>query len=165
ELSRSTPGSDDPGPAEMRWVALVSLTVAMGCGTSPSAQFFTLDALRPAGPPPTTAGAPLKVVAVHVPSVLDRQEIVEEGAAGTLSVSDEHRWGAPFGDMVRRVLTQDLAARLPKDMVLFPDQPAPPGANDLVVDILEFERDASGAVVFDGSWSLVQGSSDSTLLA
>jgi len=102
---------------------------------------------------------------VHVPSVLDRQEIVEEGAAGTLSVSDEHRWGAPFGDMVRRVLTQDLAARLPKDMVLFPDQPAPPGANDLVVDILEFERDASGAVVFDGSWSLVQGSSDSTLLA
>ena len=148
-----------------RTAALVLLATVAACGSSPAAQFFTLDAVRPVSASAGNTGVPLKLVAVHIPALLDRQEMVREGAGGTLSVNDEHRWGAPFDDMVRRVLTQDLAARLPKDMVVFPEQPAPDSTNALVVDILEFQGDTFGAVTFDGSWSILRKGSDNAVVS
>ncbi len=62
--------------------------------------------------------------------------------------------------MVRRVLTEDLTARLPQGTVLAPDVPAPPTARGIVVYIEEFQPEPSGRVVLDVSWSVVgsQGS-------
>ncbi len=134
----------------------LGLTVA-GCGSSPPTHYYTLD------PEPTAArlvaAVPLQVVAVHIAPSLDRQAIVSETAANEIEISDQSRWSAPFDDMVRRVLTQDLAARLPEGMVVLPQQPAPPNVHKVVVDILQFEREATGDVVFDGSWSLLRAGS------
>jgi len=150
----------------MRRVAqLVTLFTLMGCGSSPPVQFYTLDAVRPAAAPVRAPVDPLQVLAVHIPATLDRQEIVRESTASRLAISDQHRWGAPLADMIRRVLTQDLASRLPAGTVVFPDEPAPDSLRELVVDVLRFDRDPAGVVTFDGSWSVVPSGSASPILS
>ena len=60
--------------------------------------------------------------------------------------------------MVRRVLTQDLQNRLPPGTVIGPNAPAPANARRIVVDVLLFEPNGSGAVTLDVDWALIQGS-------
>lgn len=143
---------------------LIVCALILGCGHSPPAQFFTLSAIAPADrvAAPT---APIQVAAIHIPPALDRQEIVSESTATQLSISDQHRWGAPLDDMVRRVLTQDLAERLPPGTVIYADEPAPSSTRRLVVDILRFDADPDGAVIFSGSWSLVSSLGDSIIVS
>lgn len=109
-------------------------------------------------PPSDSSGshsAPLRVAAVHIPPALDRREIVRFGAGDRLEISGEHRWGAPFDEMVQQVLTQDLVERLPVDQVVLPLGPAPSGTQSVVIDLLQFQSNASGNVVLQGSWSLL----------
>jgi hypothetical protein len=130
-----------------------------GCASSPPVQFYTLGVV-PAERRMGALDAPVQIGAVHLPSVLDRQEMVRERGPNQLELSNEHRWGAPLADMTRRVLTQDLQDRLPASMVVLPEQPAPPHTRVIVIDILKFESESSGHVVLQGSWSLVSTGSD-----
>lgn len=141
---------------------LMSVLMLVGCASSPPVQFFTLDPISTQPPSVHRNNTTLQVAAIHIPALLDRQEMVRKTAANTIEVSDQHRWAAPFGQMAQRVLTQDLAQRLPAGSVILPNQPAPPGTALVVVDILQFETDAKGTVVFDGSWSLLHEDTHST---
>lgn len=134
---------------------LISVLMLVGCASSPPVQFFTLDPVPTQPSPARHINLTLQVVAVHIPALLDRQEMVRKTAANTIEVSDQHRWAAPLGQMAQRVLTQDLVQRLPAGSVILPSQPALPGTALVVVDILQFETDANGTVNFDGSWSLL----------
>jgi uncharacterized lipoprotein YmbA len=148
----------------MKLVRLLTAAGAMAllaaCATSPAVQFYTLAPVAPQQRPAHVTGAPLQVAAVHIPPALDRQEMVRRSSANELEMSDSNRWGAPLAQMVRRVITQDLDRRLPQGMVVFPDEPAPPETDAIVVDILRFDADASGAVEFVASWSLLPPGSD-----
>jgi len=130
------------------------------CGHSAPTRIFTLDAVSPQAALPMAAapygGAPFRVDAVHLPSALDRVEVVRQTMAERLEVSDFDHWGAPLGDLARRALTQDLVARLPAGAVIYPDAPKPPGAGGLVVDVLTFRRTDQGYVL-DASWTLLAG--------
>jgi uncharacterized protein len=137
------------------WLA-VGACLTAGCGTSPPTRFFTLDATAPATHL-EAHGAPLEVDAVHIPSTLDRETIVRGETDHQLTISSRDRWGADLGELVRRVLTQDLAARLPAGMVLPPDAPAPDNARGLVVEILAFQPKGPD-LVLDADWTLLQGS-------
>jgi uncharacterized lipoprotein YmbA len=94
---------------------------------------------------------------VHLPSILDREELVRSSAAGEVDVISDHRWAAPLAPMVRRVLSQDLASRLPAGSVLMPDQPASVETRVLVLELTEFLPDAKGGVSLQGVWSLLPG--------
>jgi uncharacterized lipoprotein YmbA len=65
--------------------------------------------------------------------------------------------------MIQRVLTQDLAQRLPSNGIVLPQEPAPSRHDAIVVDILQFDEDAGGRVIFDGSWSLTASDADKPL--
>lgn len=149
----------------MRGMALVAaaLTVA-GCGSSPPTRFYTLDAVAPQSSPRHALQTPVKVDAVHVPAVLDRRSIVRGESGNELQISSQDRWGADFGEMARRVLTQDLEQRLPSGTVIPPDSPAPDNARGIVVEILSFEPDGAGQVALDADWTLLQGSPAQPLL-
>jgi uncharacterized protein len=130
------------------------------CRSSPPAKFYTLASVAPAHADRANADSttvPLQVSAVHIPSILDRQEMVSESTATHIAISDQHRWVAPIAEIVRRVLTQDLAERLPSGSVIYVDEPAPARVKAIVVDILRFDGTANGMVVFDGGWSMVSG--------
>lgn len=150
-------------------LALAALLLA-GCGHSPRTQFFTLGVVRasqradqyvdaPAQGVPAQGAAvqdvPVQLRAVHIPEVLDRLELVSSLSGGRLQIDQFSQWGAPMEDMVRSVLSQDLAERLPAGMVIAAQAPAPPDSQGLVVDVQEFEPEADGRVVLDAAWTLL----------
>lgn len=152
--------------------ALAALAVPIlgplaGCASSPPSHFYLLTAVTPATTQ-TASGklrAPVRVAAVHLPSTLDRQEIVRTGPGNRIEIDGFHRWGAPLDEMAQRVLTQDLVARLPAGDVVLPNSPAPSGTDNLVVDLVAFQSNADGSVRLEGSWSLLApGASTPTLI-
>jgi hypothetical protein len=138
---------------------LALLTLA-GCASSPPTRYFALDPAPPGASPAASqtdaSAVPVKVDAVHIPPALDRDSIVLGENANQLQISSQDRWAGDLGEMIRRVLTQDLAQRLPSGMVIAPESPAPPTARGLVVDILTFQPQG-GEVVLDADWTLLKG--------
>jgi uncharacterized lipoprotein YmbA len=137
-----------------RSFAAVMLAAALlsGC-TGATTRFYTIEP----GPPPAAhpyVGAPFRVDAVHIPASLDRPELVRDAGGGRFTVSDNDHWAAPVGELLRRVLTQNLAAQLPAGKVVYPDAPKPPGSGGLVVDILSISS-AGGQMTMEASWTLI----------
>ena len=122
------------------------------CASTPT-KFFTLDPVAGAQPVASSyAGPALKLLAVHIPPVLDREELVQESAPGEIKVHDFEHWSAPLGLTARQVLVQDLAARLPPGEVTGPDSPSGPHVAALSVDVVAFSAGPSGGVL-QASWS------------
>lgn len=139
-------------------LTLFLLLFLAGCGSSPKTNFYTLSV------PPATSGrhsisSPVQLAAVHVPPSLDRRQMVRMTNANSVAISETNRWSAPFDDMVRNVLSEDLAALLPKGKVILPRAPAPAGTGTLVVTLTQFGPDASGEVRLNGSWALLNSAS------
>lgn len=142
---------------------MIPLLTLAGCASSPPTRFFALEPLPPAAPAAAARGAPVRVDAVHLPPALDRQAMVRGESGNQLQISSQSLWAGDLAEMVRRVLTQDLAQRLPSGMVIAPQSPAPPDARGLVIDILTFQPQA-GEVVLDADWTLVQGAQSNPVL-
>jgi uncharacterized protein len=142
-----------------RRLALVSLGALLvaACASSPPSKFYTLATVPSSGAAPATSGAtpPVRVASVRIPPVLDRQEIARPSAGNQLEINGEERWDAPLDQMIQQVLTQDLIARLPPGAIILPGAPAPANLDSIAVNILQFQSDVTGSVVFEGSWSLV----------
>ena len=62
--------------------------------------------------------------------------LCSETSANRFTISDNDHWAAPLDGLLRRVLTQGVAARLPSGKVIFPDSPKPIDTGSVVVDIL-----------------------------
>ena len=143
---------------------LALLAAMAGCRSSPPQQFYVLDAVSGAYAIATQPAKPVQVAAINIPPTLDRQEMVREDGPDSVKISNVHRWGAPLADMIQNVLTQNLMQRLAAGRVIAPRTAAPAGTYEITVDILKFERDSSGEVVFDGAWSLYRLGSDTPIL-
>ena len=127
------------------------------CGSSPKTHFYTLSV----APGSTGHGiqTPVQLAAVHIPPSLDRRQMVRLTSANSVEISEVNRWSAPFDEMVRNVLAQDLAARLPTGKLILPRAPAPQGTRTIVVTVVKFGPDPSGEVKLDGSWALLDAAS------
>jgi len=94
---------------------LLALVILLaGCGASPPSKFYVLTA-DPV-PPRAAATATGNTVAlgrITLPGALDRPQIARRRGANEIVFSEEERWAGPLDDMMRRVLADDLAARLP----------------------------------------------------
>lgn len=149
--------------------ALLLMTLS-ACASSPPTRFFALDPTAPAAPggaAPSEAqndATPVEIDAVHIPPELDRNAMVRGESGNQLEISSRDRWAGDLGEMIRGALTQDLASRLPRGMVIAPDSPAPESARGLVVDILTFQPQARGEVVLDADWTLLEGSQSNPVL-
>jgi uncharacterized lipoprotein YmbA len=119
-------------------------------------RFYTLTSIAPETRPDASAGAtPLRLARVTVPGELDRAQLVRRIDPTRLQIDDQDRWAAPLDEMIRRVLSADLAARLPANSVL--DATASAAGERLqalAVDIHEFYADQSCAVTLRATWVL-----------
>ena len=140
-----------------RLMPVLALLMLTACASSPPTHFYALDPVEAGAGPHDVAGAPVKIDAVHIPPALDRSSMVRGESGNQLDISSQDRWAGDLGEMIRRVLTQDLAERLPSGMVIAPESPAPANARGIVVDILTFQPQAAGDVVLDAEWTLLQG--------
>jgi uncharacterized lipoprotein YmbA len=148
----------------MRRLLVLTVCASLAaCGSSPKTHYHALTAMRGQGERRTVAH-PVQVAAVHIPPTLDRRQIVLKRTGNSLTIASHDRWSAPLDLMTRRILAQDLAARLPKDAVVLPDAPMPADAGQIVVTLTRFGPDGHGRAALAGSWALtIGGSSKPTL--
>jgi uncharacterized lipoprotein YmbA len=113
-------------------------------------RYYTLTPVAPASAP-TAASMTVRLGRVSIPRETDRSELVQRIDATQINLHEQDRWAAPFEDLVRRTLKDDLDARLPDS--------GNPGASSrvLAVEIEEFIADASCNVVLRATWSLTEG--------
>jgi uncharacterized lipoprotein YmbA len=135
----------------------------LACSSSPPIQYHTLKAIAPAA---AIANASNQIVVrvqpVVIPPELDRLQLVSRSGPYSVHIADSDRWAAPLDDQVRRVVSDDLTARLPPNLVADPNEPA---TNDprrlLSVEIADFYSDDTCATTLRANWTLRSPNGDS----
>ncbi len=144
-------------------LAAMSLVV-VACSSSPPIRYYTLTEVPGTTRLQTTASTiPVRLDRVTIPTELDRSQLVRRIDSTRLRIVENDRWAAPLEDTIRRVLSDDLASRLPPDRVANPFEPAVgEKRQSLSVDIQEFYGDATCSVTLRAAWVLKQPDSQST---
>ena len=121
------------------------LFLAMAGCASPNPDIYTLQA-NP-GAPVSTAAHVIELRKPGLAGYLDRSDIVLTNANYRVNTNSQLRWAEPIGDMIGRVLTEDLSQRLPNSTV-FNESGAITADADLRVeiDIQRFDQGADGRV-------------------
>jgi uncharacterized lipoprotein YmbA len=127
----------------------VGVALLLGGCASPNPNLYTLAA-RP-GPVRALGPALVVVRSIGIPRYLEREEIVRTSSADRVVVASNDWWGEPLAVMIRRVLAEDLAQRLPASNVLAGEGVIgmQPDA-EIEVTLERFDRDASGTVTLAG---------------
>jgi hypothetical protein len=139
----------------MYWAGAALVLLLAGC-SSPDNKYFTLSTEAPAAPASSAADRTISVDEVTIPSYLDRPQIVIRQDANRANVHEYERWLEPLDNMLRRVLSADLAARLGAAHVL--DKPAKDTAL-IAVTIDEFGQE-NDRVVLRGQWTMKTAGKD-----
>jgi uncharacterized lipoprotein YmbA len=148
----------------MRYLAIPRLALALALAGCASAD-PTYYTLQPA--PGTPHPGPRLSIEIRRPGLagyLDRSDVVLKSADYKLAVNSQIRWAEPLGDMIGRILAQDLSQRLP-DSSVFTESgaiSADPSLR-LEVDILNFDTDAAGAVVLNAQIAVERGTTHTPL--
>ena len=133
------------------------ISIALGCQSTRSANYYVLVAVPPAQVPSGDAaeGALVVVDPIVLPGYLERPQLVSRGNPGELNLSHDERWSEDLSENASRVLADDLAERIPSDRVgvLQPGSPQR-GGTRLRVEISRFERGTDDGVELVARWSL-----------
>jgi hypothetical protein len=136
----------------VRLSVLAAALLLAGCGTSLPSKFYVLTA-EPAPPRfGAPAGSTVALGRVSLPGALDRPALARRRGGNEIVYSEEERWAGPLDDMVRRVLADDLAARLPAGVSLVESAAKPPPGVTIAVEISRFDADETGAVTLAARW-------------
>jgi uncharacterized lipoprotein YmbA len=140
----------------LRAVVMLGFGLLCGCGASPPTRFYILNDIAPTAPPAAVSNRiAVRVEPLAIAPELDRPELVTRSGANRVHVAGLERWAAPLPGQIRRVLSDDLAARLPPGLVADPDEPATSEPRrSLSIAIEEFYGDDSCAVSLRAGWSL-----------
>ena len=135
---------------------MLAALLGLAACSSPEPRYFTLVAT----PGTSLPGGP-RTVMLRRPGIagyLDRPDIVRTGGDYQLRLASGERWGEPFGDLVGRILSEDLSRRLPGTSVYTESGAisADPDAT-IEVDFQRFDADASGTVTLSVQWSIEKG--------
>ncbi len=120
--------------------------LAVASCASPDPSYYTLAAIR--GTPVPGGPALVELRRPGIAGYLDRSEITRSNTPYQLKLASNERWGEPFGDMVGRVLAEDLNSRLAGTSVFSAAGAISADAGARVeIDIQRFDADAGGQVI------------------
>jgi uncharacterized lipoprotein YmbA len=135
---------------------LASFAFVSACGTSPPPRRFVM-APRP-GATTLPARVRIMIANVGVAKYLDQPQIVRHSSEYEVTLADLERWGEGMGDMVARILAEDLAARLTEAQVFVGDGPATVQADvSLELYVERFDPDPDGTVILATRWTIRRG--------
>jgi uncharacterized lipoprotein YmbA len=132
--------------------AAASLTL-LGCGTSATPLYYTLDSTSAStGAPPADYG--VMVGPVTVPASVDRPQFVVQVAPNRVEIDEFNRWAAPLPEGISRTITGDLAVLLDT-----PDVATAPFANfdpayRVTINVQRFDSVPGRSVLIDAVWAV-----------
>ena len=140
--------------------APVLLAAGLAClRSSPPVVFHTLEPIPAAAADPAPAGPALavEVLPVRLPELLRRPQLVEARGPGRLGLLEDHRWGNPLDQDMRRVLVADLALLLRSEAVV----PSPYGdrvgaAYRVEVTVESCQAQPGAGLALRASWMLTR---------
>ena len=136
--------------------AAVGVCAVIGCASSPPMHYYTLSTVPAASRLTVPSDAiPIRLDRVTIPGELDRLDLVRRVDSNRIQIAEQDRWAAPLDEMIRRVLSEDLASSLPPQWVVSPNEPSVGERRQSVaVDVQEFYADATCAVTLRASWTV-----------
>jgi len=143
-------------------VAMLAAVLLAGCsGLSGSKQekttFYSLASARDLSPIMTVGKTMIVGVGpVYLPDYLNRPQIVTFTSAYELDLSEFNRWGGSLDSDMNRILTQNLSRLLPAmRIVSLPVRITASPDLQVALQVLSFERTASGEVILNVSWGVL----------
>jgi uncharacterized lipoprotein YmbA len=134
--------------------ACLLVTLSLASCASQNAKIYTLVAL---GGDVRTSGHPItmSIATVDVPKYLDRPQIVRRSGEVELGIAEFERWGEPLGNMVQRILAEDLIRRLPPGSVVTTSSTLTGGEKSSVeLSLSRFDAEADGTIVLEAQWRI-----------
>lgn len=146
---------------------LASLWLGLaGCAsyTTEPSRFYALIPAVVAAPLQPLPKLMLGVGPVHLPTYLDRQQMVTRVQATQLEVNEFERWGGSLEQNIRDVLAENLSRLLASDGVItYPWMRRMPVAYQVTLDVRQFEQDPGGRVQLVVQWQLFEGDAERLL--
>lgn len=137
-------------------IALSGCTGLLGRESAPTSFFLLNPVARTQQAVAVKDGPAVGVFPVRLPAYLDRTSIVTRTSANELDIASFDAWGAPLSQNMTSVIAENLSILIPSDRVFpAPVNVAIPINYEVAVDVVEFERDAAGAVRLTARWSLM----------
>jgi uncharacterized lipoprotein YmbA len=131
------------------------VAVAAGCGSSPSARFYTLSA--------TAAGASassnmsVAVWPVAVPAAVDRPQMVVTVSPNQVRLEELNRWASPLSSDIGRVVAENLVTMLGTPRVAVSPQTLTPDADYRVaIEVQRFDSALGEAATLEAVWSVAR---------
>ncbi len=132
-----------------------------GCA-SPDPALYTLAAQPGTEIPPAAARSKphsVELRRIGLAGYLDRPGIVRAASAYRLDMAPDARWAAPFGQMLERVIAEDLELRLPGVSVVTESGGIPTQSDRVLkLDIQRLDADPAGDMVLTGQAALLDAS-------
>jgi uncharacterized lipoprotein YmbA len=145
--------------------SLIGLFLLAGCAESKPSRFYVLTPLAAGKPTHAPDGLAIGVGPVVIPQYLDKPQIVTRSSDNRLDVGDVDQWGGRLSDNITRVLAENLSGLLATDRVsIYPWTDATAVGLQVTLDIVEFERDAGGAVTLSAFWNITDVASAKILV-
>ncbi|GAC1306424.1 MAG: PqiC family protein [Steroidobacteraceae bacterium] len=134
--------------------ASVALLVA-ACASAPD-RFYTLHTMPESAGPASAHPSIHMQMAVTIPVLVDRAELVVDTSSTEVQLLDHERWGAPLSDQVARTLAGDIELRRPDILVgdHAYDQSAAPTIS-VKVDIVRMSVRRGGPAQLEAHWRIV----------
>ncbi len=132
--------------------SLLLALVAAGCGPSPTARFYTLDATAAADGRAPVAHT-IVVGPVSIPPAVDRPQLVVVVAPNQVTVDEFNRWAAPLDDEIARAVAGDLAVLLGASVAAAPATGFT-ATHRVTIDVQRFDSVPGDAVTVDALWAV-----------
>lgn len=136
----------------LQTLALAALLLA-GCGSTPPSSLYVLEAKAVPAARTATEGRRIEVVAVRIPDLWDRPQIVLSKPGGQVDFNEFNRWAVPLKSDVPRVVTRNLVGLLGTSTVwLREDFPGARPDARVQVSIEQIEAVAGQQLRMEVSW-------------
>jgi uncharacterized lipoprotein YmbA len=147
----------------VHWLAIAATLLLVACGSTPT-QVFDLSTRVPDTPAVVVPPRNGPLIWVDKPSIAgyaDRTQMVTRGPGSRISIHEFEVWSDPPGELIQRVVVDELAQRFGADRVMTTPAAhyAMPGWR-VVIDVIRFDVDERGDAVLDARWTLLAGPSD-----
>lgn len=134
------------------------------CTATPSTHFYVLEALsQPSAP--VTDPAKRRIIGigpVTLPTLLERKQIVTRTGNNSIQLAEFHQWASPLKDNLVQVLTQNLAAQQPNDIIrAYPWSAFGTVNYHIIVDITRFDTTPKQSVNLEATWAIMDDTNHS----